>query len=65
MGWWGSWDLNPGSPAPQTENLASLSGNAINWDSFAEWVARIIDQQLQGILSITVGNMLIAFSKRI
>jgi len=32
--------LNPGSPAPQTENLASLTESAINWDSFAEWVAK-------------------------
>jgi len=32
--------LNPRSPAPQTENLASLTESAINWDSFAEWVAK-------------------------
>ena len=32
--------MNPGSPAPQTENLASLTESAINWDSFAEWVAK-------------------------
>ena len=38
--WWGSWDLNPGSPAPQTVNLASLSESAINWEDFAEWVSR-------------------------
>ena len=32
--------MNPRSPAPQTENLASLTESAINWDSFAEWVAK-------------------------
>ena len=32
--------MNPGSPAPQTGNLASLTESAINWESFIEWVSK-------------------------